>query len=273
VTGAAPTAPSPTATPSAATTGWPGGCSGSLSSSPTARAARCRSPTPTWSPPPWGPCTTPTTWPSLAELLQQLDSLAIPARAATILRALRHRLGLRARAPDEQVLEGFAGVWCLDPDNPDHPSAWARAARRADRRDPYFGRPWIWFGSICASWPGKDRDRYIGPFNRRTANKVLVVGNLNDPATRYQDAVSTSRILARGRLLTVAGWGHTSLFLSSCADRHVSRYLLTGRVPPAGTVCGVDVIPFAEPAATSQTAKASAHAYLMPPTLAQAHRG
>jgi hypothetical protein len=38
--------------------------------------------------------------------------------------------------------------------------------------------------------------------------------------------VSTARILARGRLLTVAGPGHTSLFLSSCADRHVSRYLL-----------------------------------------------
>jgi hypothetical protein len=24
----------------------------------------------------------------------------------------------------------------------------------------------------------------------------------------------------------VAGWGHTSLFLSSCADAYVSRYLL-----------------------------------------------
>ena len=60
---------------------------------------------------------------------------------------------------------------------------------------------------------------------------MLVVCNLNDPATRYQDAVSTARLLGRGRLLTVAGWGHTSLFLSSCADAYVSRYLLTGRVP------------------------------------------
>jgi TAP-like protein len=66
---------------------------------------------------------------------------------------------------------------------------------------------------------------------------VLVVGNRNDPATRYQDAVSTSRLLGRARLLTVAGWGHTSLFLSSCADAYVSRYLLTGRVSPKGTVC------------------------------------
>jgi hypothetical protein len=170
------------------------------------------------------------------------------------------------------VLEGFAGVWCLDPINPDHPSAWARAARRADRRDPYFGRPWIWFGSVCAQWPGHDRDRYLGPFNRRTANTVLVVGNINDPATRYQDAVSTARLLDRGRLLTVAGSGHTSLFLSSCADAYVSRYLLTGRVPPKGTVCDIDVVPFAEPATLAQSAPASAHAYLMPPTLAQAQQ-
>jgi TAP-like protein len=213
----------------------------------------------------------PSSWPPFAEFLQELDTLTSPTRAAKALRVVRQRLGLQARAPYEQVLEGFAGVWCLDPINPDHPSAWARAARRADRRDPYFGRPWIWFGSICASWPGHDSDRYLGPFNRRTANTVLVVGNVNDPATRYQDAVSTARLLGRGRLLTVAGSGHTSLFLSSCADAHVSRYLLTGRVPPKGTVCGVDVVPFAQPAAATATAEVSAQAYLLPPTL-QAQR-
>jgi hypothetical protein len=130
----------------------------------------------------------PSAWPDLAAFLQELDTLTSPARAAASLRALRHRLGLGAHAPYEQVLEGFAGVWCLDPVNPDSPSAWARAARRADRRDPHFGRLWNWLGSICASWPGHDRDRYLGPFDRRTANTVLVVGNRNDPATRYQDA-------------------------------------------------------------------------------------
>jgi hypothetical protein len=72
---------------------------------------------------------------------------------------------------------------------------------------------------------------------RAPSEQVLVVGNLNDPATRYQDAVSTSWILARGRLLTVAGWGHIS------------------------------------PSPTTQTAEVSAHASLMPPTLAQTQRG
>ena len=79
-------------------------------------------------------------------------------------------------------------------------------------------------------------------------------------------------LLGRGRLLTVAGWGHTSLFLSSCADAYVSRYLLTGRVPPKGTVCDVDVVPFSQPASAAATAEVSAHAYLLPPTLKQAHQ-
>jgi hypothetical protein len=70
----------------------------------------------------------------------------------------------------------------------------------------------------------------------------------------------------------VAGWGHTSLFLSSCADAHVSRYLLSGRVPPKGAVCPVDQVPFAEPAAAVAAARARAHAYLVPPTLALAQQ-
>jgi hypothetical protein len=47
-------------------------------------------------------------------------------------------------------------------------------------------------------------------------------------------------------------------------------YLPTGRVPPAGTVRGIDVVPFAGPAAAA--AKGAAHAHLLPPTLARAQR-
>ena len=80
-----------------------------------------------------------------------------------------------------------------------------------------------------------------------------VVGNRNNPATRYQDAVSTSRLLGR----------------VGC------RYLLTGRVPPEGAVCQVDEVPFAAPPATTAAAaaEASAHAWLLPPTLKTARRG
>jgi pimeloyl-ACP methyl ester carboxylesterase len=193
-------------------------------------------------------------WPDLAAFLQELDTLASPAAAAAGLKALKATQSapdFPEQPPYQQVLEGFAGVWCLDGANPDNAGAWARAARNADRRWPYFGRAWIWGSSICASWPGKDRDRYAGPFNRHTANDVLVIGNRYDPATRYQDAVSTARMLPDSTLVTLEGWGHTSLFLSACVDDHVNRYLLTGRAPARDVTCQPDAVPFASAAARS----------------------
>jgi hypothetical protein len=165
-----------------------------------------------------------------------------------------------AAAPDgkayEQVLEGFAGVWCLDGANPDNPQAWATSARAADRRNPYFGRAWIFGSSMCAVWPGQSADRYAGPFTVPGANGVLVVGNINDPATRYQDAQSTAAMLPGSRLLTVNGWGHTSIQLSACADGYTARYLISGVLPPRGAVCQVDHIPFSATPATPAGARA-----------------
>ena len=124
--------------------------------------------------------------------------------------------------------------------------------------------------SGCEPWPGWDDDRYAGPWNRTTANPVLVVGTRFDPATPYHGAVTVDRLLPRSRLLTLAGWGHTSLFASGCIDAHVSTYFLTTRVPARGTVCDPDVVPFAEPAATAQALQAtgaSSKSALIPPML------
>jgi pimeloyl-ACP methyl ester carboxylesterase len=183
-------------------------------------------------------------WPDLAALLADLDSAVVPARAAVTLQRLQTLLE-PPPAAYEQVYEGLAGVACSDSDNPDNEIAWARSARRADERTPYFGRPWHWISSICASWPGADDDRYIGPWNRRTAQTVLVVGTRYDPATRYRGAVTTERLLGRARLLTVHAWGHTSLLTSTCADAATAAYLLKGELPAPGTVCEANSVPFA----------------------------
>lgn len=54
-----------------------------------------------------------------------------------------------------------------------------------------------------------------------------------------------SRELARARLLTVDGYGHTELAnKSACADRYETRYLLDGMLPPPGTVCEQNTTPF-----------------------------
>jgi pimeloyl-ACP methyl ester carboxylesterase len=206
----------------------------------------------------------PLSWPSLADVLQQLDTT--PHAAAHAIHTLRVRLGAATQQRYPNFLEGFPGVACSDSDNPNAPAAWGRAAAAADRAHPYFGRIWTWVSSICQPWPGRDTDRYLGPFTERTANPVLVIGNRYDPATRYQGAVKASQLLPGSRLLTLNGWGHTSLFESKCIDWHLDHYLLTRQLPAVGTVCRPNVVPFAHAAGFALRASGrSASALVIPP--------
>lgn len=144
-------------------------------------------------------------------------------------------------------LESFPAVACADSDNPHTYEAWSAAADAAEAQFGTFGRIWTWVSSICAAWPFGDSDRYTGPWNHDTSSPVLIIGNLFDPATRYQGAVTASQLLPNSRLLTVHGWGHTSLFLSQCADAVQTRYLVDQALPPPGTVCEQDHVPFSGP--------------------------
>jgi hypothetical protein len=58
-------------------------------------------------------------------------------------------------------------------------------------------------------------------------------------------AVPMATELARARLLTVAGYGHTALLNpSTCVGSYETSYFLTGALPPAGAVCQQDQQPF-----------------------------
>ncbi len=187
-------------------------------------------------------------WESFAELLafiesQTLDPAALGAKLQRFL-SVPSYIAKRGFPHYQNFVEGFPAVACADSDNPHSYSAWSKAA---DAAPGYFGRIWTWVSSICAAWPRSDADRYMGPFNKRTANPVLVIGNLFDPATRYEGAVTASKLLPNSRLLTVHGWGHTSLFLSQCADAAAVHYLVDLTLPAPGTVCEQDRVPFSGP--------------------------
>lgn len=144
-------------------------------------------------------------------------------------------------------LEWFRAVECTDSLNPSNPWEWPRYARRADRESGSpFGASWVYGSLACATWPVTDPDRYMGPWNRTTANPILLIGNRGgDPATPYEDAVSTSKLLASARLLTLDEYGHTAQGgLSRCIDAAVDRYLIELQLPPAGLVCQPDRKPF-----------------------------
>jgi pimeloyl-ACP methyl ester carboxylesterase len=190
-------------------------------------------------------------WEDFAAALADLESQASSATLGVRLQAFWHPTNAyitkRGFPHYRNLVEGFPAVACADSDNPHSYSAWSTNGAAAEAAFGYFGRIWTWVSSICAAWPTTDADRYTGPFNHNTANPVLVIGNLFDPATRYQGAVIASNLLPNSRLLTVHGWGHTSLFLSSCADAVQTRYLVNLALPAPGTVCEQDHVPFTGP--------------------------
>jgi hypothetical protein len=199
-------------------------------------------------------------WPDFAQFLADVETAAqgdangagrATVRAGAELEAAARRATapyLPGRLLHERYvndIEGFPAVACSDSDNPDDYGAWSTAGAAADAAHGYFGRIWTWASSICAEWTGADEDRFTGPWTSRTANPVLVVGNLSDPATPYQGAVKVHGLLPNSALLTVHAWGHTSFGFSSCAEETVTRYLVDLATPAAGTVCEADVVPFA----------------------------
>jgi hypothetical protein len=184
-------------------------------------------------------------WPQAASLLQQLwtasaasaASHAVPASGAA--RRVRHAA---YAGPEQQLAQE-----CADIADPHSVRAFRAAARLGKARSGGIGLGYAWEEEPCAAWPaGPSPDRYTGPWNHRTASPILVVGNTGDPITPYGSAVAMSRDLARARLLTVREFGHTaSLNPDTCFMHYELRYLATGALPPAGTVCPQDAPPFA----------------------------
>jgi pimeloyl-ACP methyl ester carboxylesterase len=169
-------------------------------------------------------------WPSLAERLQKLWMTG-DAKLPTV--------------PAKQ-LAALSAILCSESPNP-HAAALRSLVGFAFRRSGPLGVSKLWQTLPCANWPATAADRYTGPWDRRTANPVLVTNNTIDPNTPYRGAVAMTRELARARLLTVDGYGHGVLVnQSACATRYISRYLIHKALPPQGTVCRQDQQPFSE---------------------------
>jgi pimeloyl-ACP methyl ester carboxylesterase len=110
-------------------------------------------------------------------------------------------------------------------------------ARSWATRFPMFG---LWSAPALFSCQQWQPDRTVPPLPTAptTPNKVLVVGNLHDPATPYQGAKDLAKTLGNAELLTWDGEGHTSYLQGSkCVDDYVNAYLVRGTLPPAGTTC------------------------------------
>jgi pimeloyl-ACP methyl ester carboxylesterase len=177
-------------------------------------------------------------WQSDAVLLQQLWTAAkagTPPAASPAPPSSGPSLDVAADR--EQQL----AIMCADSPNPRDPAAYASAAALTT-----LAPTQVWATLGCADWPAAAaQDRYTGPWNRPTASTILLLANTGDPYTTYQDSVALSHELARARLLTVDGYGHTTgSNPSTCAIDDAVTYTLTGALPAPGTVCPQNGTPF-----------------------------
>ena len=161
--------------------------------------------------------------------------------------------------PNYPGFESGLRVFCADSDNPTTSAAWHDAAVN-DVAGGYFAPLWTWLSSVCATWGGPTPSRFAGPFTATTANPLLVIGNTFDPATPYHGAVAVANLLPNSALLTMSGWGHTTIALSQCVVGVTANYLLNLVTPPPGTVRPQDFLPFAPPPPGASTVSSPAAA-------------
>jgi pimeloyl-ACP methyl ester carboxylesterase len=184
-------------------------------------------------------------WQQGAAQLEQIWAASATGAAAP---AAARSTPVPATAPPYAGAEQTLAVKCSDTSNPRNLSAYPAAAKLATPRSGGFALS-VWIDEICAQWPGNGaRDRYTGPWNRPTAHTILLLGITHDAQLPYKDDLAMEHDLGRARLLTVRGYGHTEIANpSTCATNYELRYLQTGALPPAGTVCRQDAAPFPTP--------------------------
>jgi pimeloyl-ACP methyl ester carboxylesterase len=197
-----------------------------------------------------GAISAPEEYPDLAAALQAVYAAVHPGAAAPP--GAADRLArLAAGAGDDPGTpytgsEAALAVNCLDEPFPRQPAAYPAAARRWERQAPTAGRAEAFSQLACATWPVPAAERYPGPWDRHTANPLLLFGNRHDPATNLTFNRRAAASLGSARLVVVDLFGHTVVgrARSSCADALAARYLVDLALPPAGTVCPADAQPF-----------------------------
>lgn len=193
-------------------------------------------------------------WTPLADVLQQLYDATDAGQAAAASAAskrsaaklLRLATDANPSAPGlTMAAEPQVAIICADADTPDDPFAWPEIAAEAEQEAPYAGEFWTYVSQQpCAAWPERDPNRYLGPWDAKTANPALVIGNTLDPATAYDNARILEKLMPGSRLLTLDGVGHTSIGQSTCVNEAMAAYLASGALPEEGAVCEPDFGPF-----------------------------
>ncbi|MEV0719916.1 alpha/beta hydrolase [Asanoa sp. NPDC050611] len=188
--------------------------------------------------PPWS-LRLPLTWPQFAA---DHDASAAGDASAllTAARAMQTPAGFAASTTSTAISCGDAPATVPVTD-------WPAQIARFDEVGKLWGAVlgwWLW-APCAAGWPADAPGRFSGPWNARTDTPILLFSSRYDPATPYRNAQAAEQRLGNAVLVTMDGWGHPSYQIpSACMDALRTRYLVDLAVPPRGTVCQPDEVPF-----------------------------
>lgn len=178
-----------------------------------------------------------------AQLVDLAASETVPA-TASLLERIDKATDAEPALGDDYLGIGTSIVsLCADTETPSF-QQYTLLAEREARRSPTFGRARAWSGAECTGLTVRDRDAYTGPWQQTTRQPVLVIGTRFDPSTAYSLTQPFASQFPNSRVLTIEGYGHTTVSKSACASAQIASYLSTGILPARGATCTQDVAPF-----------------------------
>lgn len=190
----------------------------------------------------------PVGWAEFAEQLAALSVASKPAVAAQ--RIVKVAAGNSRwldwnRRQEEYTSIGSSLQFCVETPKTGRPLSYPAHADAADRRAPHFGRARAWVGQQCEFLPIRDDDAFLGPWKLKVKAPVLVYGTRFDPGTPYEATRPYANQFPDARMVTLNGWGHTTIGQSKCADATTTAYLVNLKAPADGSVCQPNAQPFA----------------------------
>ena len=130
-------------------------------------------------------------------------------------------------------------IGCLDSKDPRTLAQVEGDAKAFSAAAPFFG-PYLTYGGLsCLYWKAQPVATPV--LKNLETNPLLIIGTTRDPATPYHWAQGLHKDLLNSTLITLNGDGHTGANRgSSCVDKAMNNYLLTGKSPAHDITCDTD---------------------------------
>ncbi|KAI0369639.1 alpha/beta-hydrolase [Pilatotrama ljubarskyi] len=179
---------------------------------------------------------------------------AIESRNQTALTALAPKIldptecnCAAANQPWRAGSEAFRAVECGDGDEqPYNPTEYEAFYEGLLGLSPLAAPVWAPSYLACAEWRVRPKWRWTGPFAaKNTSHPLLMVSPRYDPVCPLADAQAVHARFGGAGLLVQNSYGHCSIAAPSlCTAKYIRAYMVNGTLPPPGTVCEVDELPF-----------------------------